>query len=63
MDCSLPNFSVHGVFQVRIVELVAISFSGDLPNPGIEPTSPVLAGGFFTTVPCGKPLRYSYLKS
>ena len=31
---------------------------GDLPNPGIEPESPVspaLAGGFFTTVPPGKP--------
>ena len=30
----------------------------DLPNPGIEPmslTSPALAGGFFTTVPPGKP--------
>jgi len=29
---------------------------GDLLNPGIEPmslTSPVLAGGFFTAVPCG----------
>ena len=22
---------------------------GDLPNPGIEPTSPALAGGFFNT--------------
>ena len=32
---------------------------GDLPNPGIEPVSPgspVLAGGFFTTEPPGKPL-------
>ena len=29
---------------------------GDLPNPGIEPTSPALAGGFFTTEPPGKPL-------
>ena len=31
---------------------------GDLPNPGMEPgspASPVLAGGFFTTVPSGKP--------
>ena len=27
---------------------------GDPPNPGIEPTSPALAGGFFTTEPCGK---------
>ena len=24
---------------------------GDLPNPGIEPVSPALAGKFFTTVP------------
>ena len=29
---------------------------GDLPNPGIEPTSSALAGGFFTTKPPGKPL-------
>ena len=27
---------------------------GDLPNPGIEPTSSALAGGFFSTEPCGK---------
>ena len=26
---------------------------GDLPDPGNEPTSPVLAGGFFTTEPPG----------
>ena len=26
----------------------------DLSNPGIEPMSPVLAGGFFTTEPPGK---------
>ena len=31
---------------------------GDLPDPGMEPTSlmcPALAGGFFTTEPPGKP--------
>ena len=28
----------------------------DLPGPGIEPVSPVLAGGFFTTEPSGKPV-------
>ena len=28
----------------------------DLPEPGIEPMSPALAGGFLTTVPPGKPL-------
>ena len=26
MDCSLPGSSVHGIFQARILELVAISF-------------------------------------
>ena len=28
---------------------------GDLPDPGIEPKSPALAGRFFATNPCGKP--------
>ena len=28
---------------------------GDLPDPGIKPGSPALAGGFFTTEPPGKP--------
>ena len=28
---------------------------GKLPDPGIKPASPALAGGFFTTVPSGKP--------
>ena len=28
---------------------------GDLPNPGIKPVSPVLAGKFFTTEPPEKP--------
>ena len=27
---------------------------GDLPNPGMEPASLALAGGFFTTEPLGK---------
>ena len=27
----------------------------DLPDPGIKPVSPTLAGGFFTTEPRGKP--------
>ena len=28
MDCSSPGSSVHGISQVRILEWVAISFSG-----------------------------------
>ena len=27
MDCSLPGFSIHGIFQARILEWVTISFS------------------------------------
>ena len=27
MDCSLPGSSVHGSFQVRVLEWVAIAFS------------------------------------
>ena len=28
MDCSLPGPSIHGIFQVRVLEWVAIAFSG-----------------------------------
>ena len=55
MDCSPPGSSVQGVLQARILEWVAIPFSRDLPDSGIEPGSPALAGGFFTTEPPGKP--------
>ena len=36
LDRSLPGFSIHGIFQARIPEWVAISFSRDLPDPGIK---------------------------
>ena len=41
MDCSLLGSSVHGILQARTLEWVAMPSSGDLPNPGIEPASPV----------------------
>ena len=28
-DCSLPGSSVHGIFQARVLEWVAIAFSDD----------------------------------
>ena len=37
---------------------VPFSSPGDLPDPGIEPGSPELAGGFFTTDTSGKPEGY-----
>ena len=51
MDCSPPG-SIYGIFQARILGGLPFPPSGDLPNPGIEPsslTSPALAGRFFTT--------------
>ena len=32
MDCSLPGSSLHGIFQARTLEWVAISFSNMIPN-------------------------------
>ena len=29
MDCSPPDSSIHGIFQPRVVEWVAIAFSND----------------------------------
>ena len=42
MDCSPPGSSVHGISQIRILEWVAISFSRDSSQPGIEPGFPAL---------------------
>ena len=50
MDCSLPGFSVPGIHQARILDWVAISFSRDLPDPGIEPESPALQADAYVQV-------------
>jgi len=42
MDYSPPGSSVHGILQARMLEWVAISFSGDVPDPGIQAVSPTL---------------------
>ena len=54
MDCGLPGSSVHGISQARTLKWVVISSSRDLPNPGTEPVTSLLAGEFFTTEPRGK---------
>ena len=51
----MPGSSICGISQARILEWCAISFFRDLPDPGVEPMSPALADGFFTTEPPGKP--------
>jgi len=50
IDYSPPGFFVHGISQARKLDGLPFPFPGDLPDPGIEPTSPALAGRFFTTV-------------
>ena len=52
MDCSLARQASLSLEFSTQLEWVALSFPGDLPNPGIKPMSlmfPALAGGFFTT--------------
>ena len=50
-----------GISQARILEWVAFPSPRDLPNPGIKPMSPALAGRFFTIEPSGNPLWPVYL--
>ena len=33
MDCSLPHSSIHGIFQARVLEWIAISFSRGPSRP------------------------------
>ena len=44
------DYTVPGILQARTLDSVAISSPEDLPNPGIKPASPALAGRFLTTV-------------
>ena len=55
MDYSFPGPSIHGISQARILEWLPLPSLGDLPDPGIEPATPALAGGFFTAEPPGRP--------
>ena len=51
MDYSLPGSSVHGIFQARIPEWVAMLSSkiSSQPRDATHISSPALADGFFTT--------------
>ena len=48
MDCSQPDSFVHGNFQARILEWIAISFSRESPWPRDRMQVSFTAGGFFT---------------
>ena len=55
MDYSLPVSSIYGIPEARILEGMPFPSPGYLPDPGIEPISHALIGGFSTSEPPGKP--------
>ena len=48
IDCSLPNSSVHGILQARILEWVAIPFSWGTSRPRYLTQVSRISGRFFT---------------
>ena len=55
--CSDPQSSPeNGVLQQEYWSGLPFPPPGHLPDPGIKPTSPALAGGLFTAESPGKPL-------
>ena len=51
MNRSPLHSSVHGIFQARVLEWIAISFSGGSPLPGDGTGVSYIAGRFFTNWP------------
>ena len=55
MDYSLSGSSIHGIFQARVLERVAISFSSGSSQSRIEPRCPALEADTLLSEPPGKP--------
>ena len=55
MDCSPSDSSVHGIFQERILEWVAISYSMGSFRPRDQTHISCTGRWFFITVPLGSP--------
>ena len=49
------GYIVHGILQARILSGQPFPSSGDFPNPGIEPKSPILQVDSSPAEPPGKP--------
>ena len=58
MDCSMAGSSVRGIFQARMLEWVAISYSMGSSGSRNWTCVSCNAGRFFTAEPLGKPLSY-----
>ena len=55
MDCGLLGYSLHGIFQARILEWVANSSSKGSSRPRDQTSISYIAGRFFTAELPGKP--------
>ena len=54
MDCSLPGFSIHGIFQARVLSGLPFPSPGDLPDPGSSPGPPHCRQKLLPSEPAGK---------
>ena len=67
MDHSLPSFSIHGIFQARVLEWVAISFSRGSAQPRDRTQVSRIVGRRFTIWATrdgnGNSLQYSSLEN
>ena len=54
MGYSLPGSSARGIFQVRVLDWVVISFPRGSCQPGTEPWSPALQADTLQSEPPGK---------
>ena len=60
-DCSLPASSIHGIFQARILEWVAIRFFRGSSQPRDRTQVSCITGRFFLlSKPPGKTYKYTY---
>ena len=57
IDCSLPGSSVYGISQARILEWVAIPFSGGSSQPRDQTRSPALEADSLPSEPPEKPMN------
>ena len=55
IDCSLPGFSVHGIFQARVLDWFAISFSRGSSQSRDRTQVSFIVGSALPTEPLGNP--------
>ena len=59
MDCSLPGFSVHRIFQAKILSVLSFLPPRDLPDSGIKLESPELQVDSLLLSHQGSPVLYT----